>query len=382
MHDRHDALVTATLAGILVTLLALATTASPVVAADAELGLTTEEVAPGVERVLSDGVHEIDGRWVEMGRDGSVWLTEERRFAELGGDTVLEWGPGRTSGILLDVAPDGTVWVVEDTPGKPVVKIRSFDGERWTTHRRALSDSVEGWAIDIDAHGIVWAAWPDGETRDPQRSSVVASLDEGGWQLLERRLPGRALIDLLVTDDGEVWALQLAGPPLRFSDGEWRPPTVDEVAAGDDGFAELSLTDDLAGSVGRDGTVWLIHRGVPGPQEALGDADAILRFDGEAWTGWSLPSELAVGGSVTVAPDGTAWIRHDWPEEASGLYHFDGTELEAYLPGSHVLGEPRVTAGGSVWVVSESNERRPERTTLRIAPEAAGAAREASGSAP
>ena len=237
-------------AGLIVATLLVAATTTPGMAAGADLRLVTDEIAPGVQRVLGDGVHEVDGHWVEAGRDGSVWLAEERRYTELGGEAVLEWGPGPTSGVLFDVAPDGTVWVVEDTPGKPVVKIRSFDGDRWTTHRKARADSVEGWAIDIGTDGTVWAAWPDGEARDPRRASVVASLTDDGWRMLERTLPGGGLIDLLVTDDGDVWALKVDGPPLRYTDDEWQPPTVSDVAAGDEAFAELTLTDDVIGSVG------------------------------------------------------------------------------------------------------------------------------------
>jgi hypothetical protein len=356
---------------IVATLLAAATT-TPVMAADADLRLATDEVAPGVQRVLGDGVHKVDGHWVATGRDGSVWLAEARRYTELGGETVLEWGPGRSSGVLFDVAPDGTVWVVEDTPGKPVVKIRSFDGDRWTTHRKARADSVEGWAIDIGADGTVWAAWPDGESRDPQRASVVATLTVDGWRMLERTLPGRELTDLIVTDDGDVWALQLAGPPLHYTDGEWRPPMVSDVVAGDEGFAELTLTDDLGGSVGRDGTVWLIHRGLPGPMDALGSTDAILRFDGEGWTGWSLPAELTELGRPTVAPDGSAWIPDDWPNGRPGLYRFDGSELKGFLPGRSVYGDPLVATDGSAWVVARSRERPRSRETWRITPQAIG----------
>lgn len=77
--------------------------------------LTTEEVEPGVVRVLSDGVHDLASMApysVRAGLDGSVWVVGRGGFFRLGDAPTYtwpdeDWEPWRT---ILAVGADGRVW--------------------------------------------------------------------------------------------------------------------------------------------------------------------------------------------------------------------------------------------------------------------------------
>jgi hypothetical protein len=322
------------------------------------VGSVVEEIAPGVLHVVNDGVRDLAGWGVTSGRDGSIWLHSSRTYVPLGGQDGLEWPTGQSSGVLFEVAPDGVIWVVEDTPDRPFVRIRSFDGRTWRTHRKTRAESVAGWAIDVAADGIVWAAWPDQEMRDPQRASVVARLAPDGWHFLAAPYRGR-LVDLTVTDDGDVWITDLLAGPFRYEDGTWRPAAADAspALAANSRTGGWHETDRLSGAVGRDGTVWLARCGlVEDPLEPVYDCDSVLRRRDGTWTVWSAPDELRDGANVAVAPDGSAWFSPLWPEDGAGLLRFDGSTWTRFLPRRAVYalpGVPAFGAEGRVWVASE-----------------------------
>ncbi len=84
-------------------------------------GMVTEEVEPGVLRVVNDGVRDIEyqvggypGAMVDVTPDGGVWLSgDEGRHGlfRLGEEPVFEdrggWPPYR------EVAPDGSLWATD-----------------------------------------------------------------------------------------------------------------------------------------------------------------------------------------------------------------------------------------------------------------------------
>ena len=120
--------------------------------------LTVEEVGPGVFRVANDGVRDLvfgSNTGMAAGHDGGVWLLRKNQFFRLGSD---EWHEREDSQPVNDflVAPDGTAWTIEDVDSwLPMARLRSFDGETWTTHH----DTTPSAALDVDADGKVWAAW-------------------------------------------------------------------------------------------------------------------------------------------------------------------------------------------------------------------------------
>ena len=146
-------------------------------------GMVTEEVEPGVLRVVNDGVRDLlpfDLRLVRVGQDGSIW--------GLGGDDLFRLGVAETYGWQLEgafylmdseVAHDGTVWAVGygDEGSVPRSVLRSFDRETWTTHS-AVGFSMFMGDVEITPDGEVWAALGDG---------TLGYLDVDGstWQTIE-----------------------------------------------------------------------------------------------------------------------------------------------------------------------------------------------------
>ncbi|MGD8684738.1 MAG: hypothetical protein PVG27_12390, partial [Chloroflexota bacterium] len=176
---------------------------SPMTADELLSGMVTEEVEPGVYRVINDGVRDlpIDGDDEYVGDDGSFWVGDTR----LGAD--IEFPPGQG----LDFATaDGTIWAAN----------WSYDGERWTEHPLPTSAHPE-W---FSGKGVVLIAWPDIPLQDERERTIVAAerkwtvarLVGDEWQVLGEPIAAANPPDLVVGDDGDVW---LRGS--RWHDGAW-----------------------------------------------------------------------------------------------------------------------------------------------------------------
>ncbi len=160
-----------------------AVTASPSPMSTQELlsGMLTEEVEPGVFRVINDGVRDLSypdegfpGYFVNVTPDGSVWLSGEggrKGLFRLGDEATFEdptYNPP-----FKQVAPDGSLWAIGEGGS-----IRSFDGETWT-------ERIRGDGLAIGPDGTVWVT---ASTRDERcldspadcPFTVLMRLDEDG----------------------------------------------------------------------------------------------------------------------------------------------------------------------------------------------------------
>jgi hypothetical protein len=348
---------------------------SPMTTDELLSGMVTDEVEPGILRVVSDGVRDlpVDARdggstWsVNVGYDGSVWLftgddsnsvyhDRAERFLRLGSDESHQWPEASFWGHAFEVAPDGTMWVV---PFPPSDGRRSTDGEEWTVQTCPQGRHCRGFTVAPD--GTVWASWreDDGRWR-------VGHLGPTGWQPLDGYAhnvipPFRGWERLIVADAGHIYGYEADGL-FRYEDGDWKHlPGVD------------GLID-----VGRDGTLW--HD----------SGNGLNRFvDGE-WTRWTsadLPDirfGVALGHEpevhdheFKVAPDGSLWFGL-WqqgadgndPSLCDGLARFDGVTLDRFLRG-RCTSSMDIAPDGSVWLRSSDD---PYTTDLYvITPEALAA---------
>ena len=171
---------------------------SPMTTEELLSGMVTEEVEPGVFRVVNDGVRDLSyplGGWgcpgfmVDVTPDGSVWLSVDvgraRPVPPRRGTGVR--GPRRLLSHR-EVAPDGSLWasasVSDDRRG-----IFSFDGEGWTV-RATTTDALPALAVGPD--GTVWVVaidedkhCPDIEDDDCSGTVLLRLEDDGSLTTIE-----------------------------------------------------------------------------------------------------------------------------------------------------------------------------------------------------
>ena len=364
------------LAGVLTTeqgdeALPAAVTESPTPMTTEELlsGMVTEEVEPGVYRVLDDGAghpmgvgHPVNAG-LYVGPDGAVWVRASNDDVEgavmwqLGVPGRHEQGPAGDFSDPFDfaTAPDGTLWVAG------YAYLSSYDGDSWTRHPVAKEPSRE-WplsavAVEVQSDGTVWAAWDD----------RLGRLDAEGWQYYPMEVDGW-LRSLVVQPDGSVLAFDgRNGRMLHFDGAEWlEVPMLDTGAA----------THVSGVRIGSDGTLWVhfISRST-GPGRMDGgwwgsrwwDSDEVpqdhlAHYDGETWTTYSaadglprLTHALKQEPSWDVHPDGSVWVLAD-PEQAMEsdpysllwtLRSFDGDRWTEWSDGVGLLD---IGPDGTVWM--------------------------------
>ena len=156
--------------------------------------LVTEEVEPGVFRVLRDSVRDLAGvrpKGMSVGQDRSVWLWTETPGLRIsqgarGAATLLELGepgetrfdpPGEFDKGFTAVDADGTFWGAYDPDGDAGRGLASFDGSIWTRHTWPDGADPDFFGIEADDR---WRgrggatcrgrAWPTGRT-------------DGGWRV-------------------------------------------------------------------------------------------------------------------------------------------------------------------------------------------------------
>jgi hypothetical protein len=303
--------------------------------------LITEEVEPGVYRVVSDGIRDLSGRVrdVAVSADGEVWVelgTSRNwsvvRLGEPGVSQTLgrkePWRLGLTaSGVPLVASSGGTkvleggAWAKPDSTayyecvlplhGRTVV---GTDGGCWTVVNRG--DAVLE-RIDADGTRTVFTRAGLGLEAD-QRTGEPDVAPDGRILISVHRPAGRGVtFEGLLEYDGSTWSSI--------------PYDGDDTEAVDGGDA-----------VDADGVYWAL-RGVIGASE-------ILSWDGESWT--SHPLELEEGRNwdllpVQPWPNGIVWFGSDARWDGSTL---DAAE-RAVQWGKGLA--PAAAPDGSVWTVIE-----------------------------
>jgi hypothetical protein len=319
--------------------------------------MVTEEVEPGIYRVLDDGVRVPRGKGVVAGHDGSIWLTRAYDFLPLGSPQheLHKWPKGSESHDLV-VTEDGTVWRSywpnapegKERPEGP--RLQFLEDGSWTQLREA-QDREE---LFIAPDGTLWA-WDGATDADGTPSEhQVLRLGADGWEPFGDPAPdgGR----LFVTPDGEVWVVPgLSLGMWRYREGAsgWHEVPVDVMVA--------SIWDMLV-EVGADGTVWFASREpLTADGEPVEDGDYLppgdtflMRYDGSEWQRWGQADGVPALWTDTVedshpslaqAPDGALWVVED------RIDRFDGSTWQQFLPG-HKIGGWDIAPDGSVWVLA------------------------------
>jgi hypothetical protein len=349
-------------------------------------GLVTEEVEPGVLRIVSDGVRELS--WVPpvsdrfpayccyyqnaigVAPDGVPWFFRSDGFFRLGAEPTYPW--------TLDQDPWGSTIKVtyrgQPQEGESGLWL-SADGQLLRAHL----DVDPSWSpvgpadrVAVDSSGTISAvARPLGGAVTLSRSS------DGGISWTTDAYPGpdSDFIDLWASG-GATWLRPLDRYALwRFDGTEWQEIDIPAVSAGDPMMVNVG--------VGSDGTVWA-HWKMEDPDGGWSatSPEQWARLQGGAWTTFDAPAELPRASSphdgglhFAVAPDGALWLAPAAglidSRGCDGLARFDGVELRRFLPGLCMYGL-EIGPDGSVWVLAGADyweaDHPPVETYLIPAP--------------
>ena len=335
-------------------------------------GMVTDEVEPGVLRIVNDGYRDL---WhpdmgsdpvrspdvVAVGGSGAVWrITPDHRFFRLGEEATWGFEPDvmdtsdpdvmDMSPFHTEVGPDGRLWTVTNDEDLLV-----FDGEAWTDGGLCC----DPWAVAFSGDGTMWALGDQGLMWTRPGGEGFATSD---WADVYE---GEAL-ELAASDDGAAWL-----PGLSF-EGDIAVPTFlhfdgsawQVVPAPDGAFPVLTF------DVGPDGTVWAgADTSMPHRNLARLDDAGWTVFTGAdgvpAWGHWQQmgpPSPIA---ELEVAPDGSPWLN---AAGCNGLARFDGQTWTPYLAGS-CISDFDIAPDGTVWAVARSQEGSAGVDTYVIRPE-------------
>jgi hypothetical protein len=355
-------------------------------------GIVTEEVEPGVLRVVNDGVRDLthpaginNAFTVDVTPDGSVWMSSldgMQGLFRLGEEPVFEY-PSRVPRWpgYLDVAPDGALWAVGAVPDDRA-GIFSFDGEGWTM--RAANNTTTALAIGPD--GTVWVVGMDeskdcpdveGDCSNTVNTFLLRLEDDGSLTAIEDWADvyegDVSPWEVAVSPDGDVWLMGIgrdapaADALLRFDGEGW------DAIPGPAGWDPRGDLRRLG--FGLDGALWVNTSG--------SDSGGLARFDDPGWTVFTEADGVEPWGGefwescapttsrdlFTVAPDGSFWLNG---RGSCGVAHWDGRTWTSYLVDSYVL-DLAVAPDGSVWLRAHVPGRDPamDVQTYVIRPEAA-----------
>lgn len=369
-------------------------------------GFVTEEVAPGVHLVSSDGIRDLRstplvacdfladnarspglgmGRSVDprtrgrvvAGLDGGIWLFWGDRFVRLGDETVGRWTEGQVPDASddIEVAPDGTVW---HAPAWGSGAVRDWTSDDWV--RTVLED--------LRSHPEVAAMRPECLT-DPSwlraPDGALRAYHDGRWQVALED-PLGAVHQVEIGRDRSVWAANWGrgGPtvPLvaRLEGDGWRlattpdgrmSPAVGLTALGDGSVvfaagrrpvAVWRLDDELGPwqPLESTRTVRDMVASPAGIIWGLTGRDTIARLDDDGWRGWDLeqatdpaaPRFIGGGGPVAVGQDGSVWLKARETrvrKGCHGIYRFDGTSWSHFLA-DRCVSSIDVAPDGWVWL--------------------------------
>ena len=340
--------------------------------------IVTEEVEPGVFRVVSDGERDLTREFdaddygyvngnIVAGLDRSVWWFGPEGFFRLGDEHTHRFPNDQTvhTERPIKVAPDGTVWFLGHDG------LHSFDGEAWTIRMEKRL-----WDLDIELDGTMWAVWNEADEAKVGRwandawevlgGSAFAAEGPGDDEEERSEDVSPPFAQLLAMGDDDIWVLPEYLDDRRLSryvDESWQiHETPDDRG--------LRVAD-----VGPDGTLWVAY------SSGSGRAKVIARFDEGGWRESEIPSlRLTVlGGGLDFfeAADGSVWFNPRLPRRVcDGVANYDGDTLRMFLPGLCVAAMD-VGLDGRLWVQAGAfgadGPAAPIHTYV-ITPDAAGIA--------
>jgi hypothetical protein len=234
------------------------------------------------------------------------------------------------------VALDGSLWAVADVG---IVHWDFAGGEPtlYTTKDGLPADDVGRILAGPD--GTVWTGgigW-------------MARFD-GSWTTFSA--PAEPLA---IGPDGAVWTAYEENDLARFDGSEWETFEAPLPLDSSQYIAPWTGMLDVAG----DGTVWAATHGQKG----------LFAFDGADWTRYTSADGLrpSSGGTLAVAPDGTAWVGSESTDgsSGSGAARFDGSRWVVYTTADGLLDDvPNVAVGpdGTVWAIHQTGVSRFDGT--------------------
>ena len=266
--------------------------------------LVTEEIEPGVVRVISDGHRAISPTGIDsrviVRNDGRVWIVVSQGFYELGRGPIVEF-PGQdfmTSDDQVTVGPDGDFYKLlgwRPQSWKPAKKheLWRYDGSGWAR------EELEPGSARVDR---LWAA-PDGSLRATKGGEDFQRLDRGWVRIADTADGGQG--GTAATREGGTqplvrpgWNLEGTCAGLDRLDGE----VLDHY------LTDLCIYDFASAP---DGRIWVTANDDP-DEETLGDLyiiDPSVSAQSEEATAkdWTYFTWTSSDAGASVHNDGGTW---------------------------------------------------------------------------
>jgi signal transduction histidine kinase/ligand-binding sensor domain-containing protein len=149
-------------------------------------------------------------------REGNVWIGTGAGVDRFRPTNVRRLAPpvNKFGGTALAAGENGSIWIgtVLGNVSSPLDGLWKFDG---ALKRIVVPDLTKVTAVDVDAHGMLWIAGPEGVWRQEGQEHFhkVAELPDG--------TRGQEVHALTVDLDGNPWISVVRSNLFRYRDGKW-----------------------------------------------------------------------------------------------------------------------------------------------------------------